>query len=88
VLQTRDPRFVCEACEYAAKGNVGDGRFLPTAAELFHAAEAFSARDVQRNRGYVSKLSVELPQNDEPIRQRIIVGFAKLLADLTHNDPI
>ena len=85
VLHTRNPLFVCEACEYAAKGNVGDGRFLPTAAELFRAAEAFSAREAQRNK-HVPRL--EPPVNDGTTRQRIIAAYAKLLADLTQGNPI
>jgi len=88
VLGTRKPEFVVEACEYAAKGKLGDGRFLPTAAELFQSAEAFAARDMQRRRVYVSKLSVEVPQNDAIAKQRIIAGFSKLLQDLHVGNPI
>jgi hypothetical protein len=77
VLEGREPRFVIEACEYAAKGKVGEGRFLPTAAELFNAAEAFSAREVQRK--HVPKIEF-LQQNDPATRQRIIDGFANLLS--------
>jgi hypothetical protein len=86
VLQGRDPRFTIEACEYAAKGKLGDCRFLPTAAELFQAAEAFAAREVAQRKPRLS--SSEPPQNDAITRQRIIAGFKKLLADLKSGNPI
>ena len=85
VLEGRDPRFVIEACDYAAKGKIGDGRFLPTAAELFHAAEAFAARDVERKR--VPQIEF-IRQNDDVTRQRIKNGFAKLLMHLRCDIPI
>lgn len=88
VLGTRKPEFLIAACEYAAKGKLGDGRFLPTAAELFQSAEAFAAREAQRRRVYVSKLSIDLPQNDAITRQRIIAGFSNLLQDLHGGNPI
>lgn len=80
-----DPSFVVEACEYAAKGKLGDSRFLPTAAELFQAAQEFSARDAQKRR---PRITSEPTQNDALTRQRIIAGFNKLLADLHAGVPI
>jgi len=86
VLEKREPRFVIEACEYAAKGKIGDGRFLPTAAELFQAAEAFAAREAQRRRP--RELTSMPSQNDAITRQRIIDGFQKVVADLRSGVPI
>jgi len=85
VLEGRPHRFVVEACEYAAKGKVGDGRFLPTAAELFQTAEVFAAREAQRRRPREVEYA---PKNDPATRQRIIEGFDKLLADLMSSTPI
>jgi len=87
ILEPLQPRFVIEACEYAAKGKVGDGRFLPTAAELFQSAEAFAAREAQRRKPRELGSMYET-RNDPATRQWIIDGFAKLLADLRSGVPI
>jgi len=86
-LEHLQPMFVIEACEYAAKGKVGDGRFLPTAAELFQTAEAFAAREAQRRKPH-GLLQTYETKNDPATRQRIIDGFAKLLKDLRSGVPI
>jgi hypothetical protein len=87
-LQSREPRFVIDACEYASKGKLGDGRFLPTAAELYHASEEFAAREARIRIEARPKLREEPCQHDEATRQRIIAGFAKLLADLHNGNKI
>jgi hypothetical protein len=88
ILESRQSRFVLEACEYASKGKLGDGRFLPTAAELYQLAEDFSAREARILAQSSPRLSETPCQNDHATRQRIIAGFKKLQADLRSGTPI
>src|ERR1019366_6933184 len=91
ILESRESRFVIEACEYASKGKLGDGRFLPTVAELYQTTEEFAvraARDRRESTPLLPRLPEPESQNDEATRQRIIAGFKKLLADLRSGNPI
>jgi hypothetical protein len=73
-----------EACEYAERGKCGDGRFLPSAGELFQVGQEFAARAAAA----IPRLSKPEFQNDELTRQRIIAGFKKLLEDLRSGNKI
>src|ERR1019366_9045869 len=82
VLSRLSPSFVSEACEYAGRGKCGDGRFLPSAGELYQVGQELAVRAAQARRDALPRLSKPECQNDEATRQRIIAGFKKLLADL------
>lgn len=88
ILSRKAPCFVIEACEYAARGKCGDGRFLPSAGELFQLCEEFSARAVRLRNQSNARIPPPLIQNDEMTRCRIREGFRKLLIDLKNEVPI
>lgn len=79
--------FVEEACDYAIKGKLNGGRFLPNAGELVQLAEELQARTLRRPR--FSWEYRDLPVNiSAEQRARIIWGFRRLLADLRRGQPI
>jgi hypothetical protein len=81
-----------DACEYAALGKCGDGRFLPSAGELFQVGQEFAVRAAQAKREAAPRLPSPDCQYDSATRQRniagIIAGYEKLLADLRSRNPI
>lgn len=86
VLRDVTPRYVCDACEYAAKGKLGDPKFMPTAGELYQCAQALEHRAARQDvRRYLSEPEV---RNDPQTQARICAGFKKLLADLRAGVPI
>ena len=88
ILSRLAPSFVIEACEYAARGKCGDGRFLPSAGELYQVGQEFAVRAAQAKREAAPRLSDAPTQNDYATRQRIIAGFKKLSEDLRNGTPI
>jgi len=80
VMQGVTPRYVIDACDYAAKGKLGDPKFMPTAGELYQCAQALEHRASRQDvRRYLSEPEV---RNDPQTSARICAGFKKLLTDL------
>lgn len=84
VIRDVTPRHICDACEYAARGNLGDPKFMPSAGELYQCAQAFE----QRERPARHTLPELEARNNPQTRAHIISGFKKLLADLRGGVPI
>lgn len=84
------PSFVEEAVDYAIRGKLNGGRFLPNSGELVQLAEELQARTL-RNGGR-PKFSWEKPdtpvQNTQQQRFKIIQGFRQLLRDIRTGTPI
>ena len=87
VLERQVPRYLIEACEYASKGKLSNGHFLPTAGDLYQCAQAFAARDVAQ-RWPRAALSDPPIRHDPQTKARIQAGFKKLLVDLRSGCPI
>src|SRR5882724_7197565 len=81
--------FVEEACDYAIRGKLNGGRFLPNAGELVQLAEELQARTLRNKRPKFSWERNEQPVHNTPEQRfRIIHGFRELLADLRSGKPI
>lgn len=75
ILAELQPRFVIEACQYAARGGLGK-IFLPSAAELYHAAENFAAKEFSNSN---QKLPPPCRGNRHPDEiNRVAVGLKAL----------
>lgn len=88
VLSRIEPEFVIEACEYASLGKCGDGRFLPSAGELYQLAEELRARAIRSQKLSAPRIAAPAQVYVSGQRQRIIEGFNKLLSDLMTGVPI
>src|ERR1019366_5977633 len=82
VLVRLHPSFVVEACEYAARGKCGDGRFLPAVGELYQVGQEFAARSMQAKRESAPRLPQPVCQNDLATPDRIHACYEKVLTDL------
>lgn len=87
-LSKIEPEFVIEACEYARQGKFGEGRFLPSSGELYQLAEELRARSIRERKVFEPPIETLEHSHTPGERQRIIDGFAKLLADLRSGTPI
>jgi hypothetical protein len=75
--------FVVEACDYAVRGRIGDGKSIPPAAELAHLARVLHTRTLPRTR-----VSENYVINSPDQRKNIVQGFRNLLNDLRTGRPI
>jgi hypothetical protein len=82
VLRNVTPCYTIEACEYAAKGKLGDPKFMPSAGELYQCAQELSARAVRAKR---VNPRLEAPSIPPAERVRVAQGLRNLAEELRRN---